>query len=98
MMLYIYANYNNLGQFFGQPIICDTEPEVVSKDYVQMVCDLEQEALIRLKECDLYLLGSLDNVSGEVKPEKTFLLHCAEVVSRFIKVPEEAKQDARQSC
>lgn len=89
MMLHIYANFNVLGGFFGSPIIDHIEPEEITKDYAQVICGLSQEALAALNECDLYCLGSIDNVTGEVVPEKTFLLHCSDFVGRFIKKPQE---------
>ena len=98
MKLYIYANLNVLGGFFGSVITERVEPEEMKQDYVQVVCGLPQEDLLRLKECDLYCLGSFDNVSGEIIPEKTFLLHCGEVTSRFIKVPEEVKEDGKEQA
>lgn len=91
MKLYIFANLNVIGEFFSSPIIEKITPEEMVKDYAQVVCGLPQETLARLKECDLYCLGSYDNVSGEIVPKKEFLLHCGEVCSRFIK--EEKKDE-----
>lgn len=85
MILYIYANMNTAGEFFSWPCFDKITPEEMAKDYVQQVVSLPQDALKRLKECDLYCLGKFDNVSGEIIPEKTFILHCGEVCSRFIK-------------
>lgn len=97
MKLYMYANYNQLAGFFGS-IICERiEPEEMQKDYAQIVCGLDEKSKLMLRECDLYCLGSFDNVTGEVIPEKTFLLHCGEVVSRFLKIEEE-KKDEQASC
>ena len=99
MKLYIYANLNVLGGFFGSMITERVEPDEMIKDYAQIVCGLPQEALHNLKECDLYCLGSFDNVSGEIVPEKQFLLHCGEVVERFIKpVDCEVKEDVRKEA
>lgn len=97
MMLYIYANLNVLGGFFGSVITERVEPDELKQDYVQVVAGLPQEALHQLKECDLYCLGRFDNVSGEIIPEKTFILHCAEVVNRFIKVPEESENGREEN-
>jgi len=86
MKYYFYTNYNVLGGFFIPGVICEKiSPEEMKDAYVQVVAGLPQDALIALKECDLYCLGSFDNVSGEVIPEKTFILHCGDVTSRFIK-------------
>lgn len=85
MILHIYANLNCEGEFFSAPMFEKVTPEEMSKDYVQIVAGLDQSYLKRLKVCDLYCLGSFDNVSGEIVPEKTFLLHCGDVCSRFIK-------------
>lgn len=91
MILHIYANMNVVGEFFSTPIVERVTPEEMIKDYVQVVSGLPQEALMKLKECDLYCLGSYDNVSGVIVPKKTFLLHCGEVCSRFLK--EEKKDE-----
>lgn len=91
MILHIYANMNVVGEFFSSPIVEKVTPEEMIKDYAQVVCGLPQDTLQRLKECDLYCLGTYDNVSGEIVPKKTFLLHCGEVCSRFIK--DEVKKD-----
>lgn len=96
MKLYIYANYNQLAGFFGSVITERIEPQEMVKDYAQIVCGLEKKYLEGLKECDLYCLGSFDNVTGEILPEKSFLLHCGEVVSRFIKQESEEKVDGRE--
>lgn len=95
MILHIYANYNKLGDFFSSPIIEKITPEEMVKDYAQIVCGLSSEYLKRLSECSLYCLGTFDNVSGEIVPEKTFLLHCNEVCSRFLK--EEVKKEEVKS-
>lgn len=91
MILHIYANMNVEGEFFSSPIVEKITPEEMVKDYAQIVCGLSRDALLRLKECDLYCLGYFDNVSGQIVPEKTFLLHCGEVCSRFIK--DEVKKE-----
>lgn len=91
MILHIYANMNVVGEFFSSPVVEKITPEEMLKDYCQIVCGLPQDVLQRLKECDLYCLGTYDNVSGEIVPEKTFLLHCGEVCSRYIK--EEVKKE-----
>lgn len=89
MTLYVYANYNVLAGFFG-PFVCERiEPDEMVKDYAQIVSGIPEDGLKKLQECDLYCMGSFDNVSGELKPEKTFLLHCGEVVERFLKGSEE---------
>lgn len=84
MILHIYANFNCLGEFFGTPLMEKITPEEMSKDYGQIVSGLDSKLLIKLKECDLFYLGSFDNVSGIITPKKEFLLHCGEVVSRYI--------------
>lgn len=84
MKLYIYANFNNLGGFFGQFATERIEPQEMVENYAQVVCGLDKEYLFKLKECDLYCLGSFDNVTGEIIPEKSFLLHCGEVASRIL--------------
>lgn len=91
MKLYIFANLNVLGEFFSTPMVEKITPEEMIKDYVQVVAGCSKDILEKLKECDLYCLGSFDNVSGEIVPKKEFLLHCGEVCSRFIK--EEKKTD-----
>lgn len=91
MILHIYVNFNVVGDFFSSPIVEKVTPEEMTKDYVQIISGLPQDALIKLKECDLYCLGTYDNVSGEIIPEKRFLLHCGEVCSRFLK--EEKKEE-----
>lgn len=93
MRLFIYANYNVLAGFFGPAIQERIEPDEMIKDYAQIVCGLEEKSLNSLKECDLYCLGSIDNVTGEIIPEKQFLLHCGEVASKFLK--EEVKEDVK---
>ena len=97
MMLYIYANLNIEGGFFGSVITERIEPEELKENYVQLVVGLDQTSLLRLKECDLYCLGKFDNVSGEIIPEKQFLLHCGEVVSRFIKTDEVKENGTEQA-
>lgn len=97
MILHIYANFNVLGGFFGSPVIDHIEPEEMQKDYAQVCAGLSQEVLAHLSECDLYCLGSIDNVTGEVVPEKTFLLHCSDFTSRFLKKSEE-NEDVRENC
>ena len=93
MKLWIYANFNVLAGFFGPSIQEKIDPEEMTKDYAQIVCGLPKESLERLKECDLYCLGTIDNVTGEIIPEKQFLLHCGEVTSKFLKVESEEKKD-----
>lgn len=95
MKLYIYANFNVLAGFFGPSIQERIEPEEMKKDYVQVVAGLDEKSLNMLKECDFYCLGSIDNVTGEIVPEKQFLLHCGEVVERFLKEPSEVKEDVK---
>ena len=85
MMLHIYANYNVIGDFFSSPIVEKITPEEMLKDYAQIVCGLSEDYLLKLKECDLYYLGSYDNVSGAIEPNKQFLLHCSDVCSRYLK-------------
>lgn len=91
MKLYIYANFNVLGGFFGSMITERIEPDEMIKDYGQIVCNLPQDSLLSLKECDLFCLGTYDNVTGVIEPAKQFLLHCGEVVDRFIKKPEKVE-------
>lgn len=98
MKLYIYANLNVLGGFFGSVITERVEPEEIKQDYAQVVAGLPQDALISLRECDLYCLGSFDNVSGEIVPEKQFLLHCGEVVNRFIKEHAEVDDNGKEQA
>ena len=95
MKLYIYANFNVLAGFFGPSVQERIEPEEMVKDYAQIVSGLDERALARLQECDLYCLGIIDNVTGEIVPEKQFLLHCGEVVKRFMK-SEEVKEDVKE--
>ena len=85
MILHVYANYNVPAGFFGPFIIERIEPEEMIKDYAQIICNYDKKTLKMLSELDLYYFGKFDNVSGEFTPEKTFLLHCGEVASRFIK-------------
>lgn len=96
MKLYLYANYNALAGFFGPMMSERIEPDEIVKDYTQIICGLEQEQLKSLSECDLYCLGTIDNVTGEILPEKTFLLHCGEVASRFIKSEEVKEGDKNE--
>ena len=91
MILHIYVNYNVLGDFFSSPIVEKITPEEMSKDYAQMICGLDQDVLKKLKECDLYCLGTFDNVSGEIVPKKDFILHCGDAASRFLK--DEVKKE-----
>ena len=98
MMLHIYANFNVLGGFFGSPIIDHIEPEEMQKDYAQVICGLSQDVLAHLSECDLYCLGSIDNVTGEVVPEKQFLLHCSDFTSRFLKKSEDVEDGKEGTC
>ena len=93
MILHIYVNYNVLGDFFSSPIVEKITPEEMSKDYAQILAGLDKETLKRLKECDLYCLGTYDNVSGEIVPKKDFILHCGDVASRYLKVDEEKKDE-----
>lgn len=92
MILHIYANFNVVGEFFSSPIVEKITPEEISKDYGQMISGLDQVTLKKLSECDLYCLGSYDNVSGDIVPKKEFLLHCGEVASRFIKSDEKKEE------
>lgn len=96
MKLYLYANYNVLAGFFGPMMGERIEPGEMVKDYAQILVGLKKEQLESLKECDLYCLGSIDNVTGEIVPEKRFLLHCGEVASRFLST--EVKEDVEQSA
>ena len=84
MILHIYANFNTLGSFFSTPVVEKITPEEMVKDYGQIVCGLDQASLNRLKECDLYYLGSYDNVSGKIEPKVDFLLHCGDICNKFI--------------
>lgn len=91
MILHIYANFNNEGEFFGQEVFEHIDPDEMIENYAQIISGLPKVALERLKSCDLYCLGSFDNVSGQIVPEKTFLLHCGEVCSRYLK--EDVKKE-----
>ena len=93
MKLYLYANFNVLAGFFGPSVQERIEPEEMIKDYAQIVANLPEDALVKLKECDLYCLGSIDNVTGEIVPEKQFLLHCGEVCEKFLIKHTEEKID-----
>lgn len=96
MKYHFYANFNVLGGFFVPGVVTEkVDPEEMKDAYVQVVAGLPQEALLALKECDLYCLGSFDNVSGEIVPDKQFILHCGEVTSRFIKC-DEVKEDGSE--
>lgn len=89
MTLYVYANYNVLAGFFGSFVCERIEPDEMVKDYGQIISGIDVEGLKKLKECDLYCMGKFDNVSGELVPEKTFLLHCGEIAERFLKGEDE---------
>lgn len=91
MILHIYVNYNVLGDFFSTPIVEKITPEEIAKDYVQMIAGLDQDTLKKLKECDLYCLGTYDNVSGQIVPSKDFILHCGDAVSHYLK--EDVKKE-----
>lgn len=99
MKLYLYANFNVLGGFFGPMIQERIEPDEMQKNYAQIVAGLDVPALARLKECDLYCLGSIDNVTGDIVPEKQFLLHCGEVCDRFLasKVKDQKEENHEQA-
>ena len=73
MKLYIYANFNVLAGFFGPSVQERIEPEEMVKDYAQIVSGLDERALARLQECDLYCLGTIDNVKGIASQEQSLL-------------------------
>lgn len=82
--VYIYGFMNVLGGFFTR-----TFTEIYTKEqYVNIVSNglfsAPREQLESYKEIDLYLLGEIDNVSGEVTPCKEFLMHISEVASEVI--------------
>lgn len=93
MILHVYANYNVPAGFFGPFTVERIEPDEMVKDYAQIICNFDDKTLKMLSELDLYYFGKFDNVSGELTPEKTFLLHCGEVAARFIKEKEHGEDN-----
>lgn len=84
MKLYIYANFNVLGNFYSTPIAEKITPEEMQKDYIQIVAGLDPDTLNRLKECDLYCLGEYDNITGVIVPKVDFILHCSDACNKFL--------------
>ena len=72
--------FNNLGGFFGEPVTVLFEPKTYCELVKQSVCSQDAKDHAKLKECDLYLLGTFDNISGELISCKEFVSHCSDLL------------------
>ena len=94
MIKYCFAYFNKLGDFFGQPFFTDHKDEFPAI-LKQNLFAAEKETLESLKEDDLYYLGSFDNVTGEIKAEKTFIASMSGDVAEVLLKKYGVKEDGR---
>lgn len=95
-MKYIFAYFNKLGDFFGQPFVVDHKDEF-PKILGQSLYAAKKEDLESLKEDDLYYLGSFNNESGELLPSKEFVTSMSGMVSEILVKKFGEKEDGRQA-
>lgn len=89
MKLFVYAYYNQLGGFFGQPFVDKNEPGDMAQELKQaLICLKDDKTLDHLKEEDLFKLGVYDNITGDIIYEKEFVCHCSDIVVSVAKLRE----------
>lgn len=99
MIKHVFAYFNKLGGFYGDPFYV-REKEEFDAVLRQSLFAADRETLEHLKEEELYYLGTFDNESAEVKPEKEFYCVlaplCEEIIAkRFAK--KEEKEDGERA-
>lgn len=77
MITYLYCSRNKKSGQFGK-INC----EIYTKDqiaqlYAASVKEASDDHKVYLRELEVYCLGSLDTETGDIKPERTFILDVA---------------------
>lgn len=89
MRLNIFAYYNVLGGFFGQPqfVVGDKEQHV--EMFKQSLYRADVKTLRSLLEDDLYFLGVFDNESGVIESSKEFVMHCSDIASSILNVKKD---------
>ncbi|QCS36575.1 hypothetical protein [Capybara microvirus Cap3_SP_468] len=94
MIKYLYIHYNKKGSFYGDPYADLIEPNIKVEQLKQSISVCSVDALKSVSEDDLYLLGTIDNVTAQVnvfdKPQ--FVLDLSSLVHQTLKQGE-VKQD-----
>lgn len=92
MIKYIYAFKNKLGGFYNSPFIENTKPEDYPEAFKQSLFCGPVENFERLKENEIYFLGSFDNITGVITACCNFVLDCGPVVE-LVKNLKEVKNE-----
>lgn len=78
MILYLYASRNKKSGQFGKQVTCELyEKDQISQLYAASVKEASENDKVYLRELEVYCLGLLNTETGDIKPEKTFILDVA---------------------
>lgn len=80
MTSYLYCSRNKKSGQFGKINSEIYTKEQIGQLYAASVKEASENDKIYLRELELYCLGTLDTESGEIMPEKSFVLDVATLV------------------
>lgn len=80
--MYVYAYRNSIGNFYGQPFITGDDVNVTSAKFSRMMFAADDKQLDSLCEDELHLIGTFDDITGELTPSKEFVLNMGALVTQ----------------
>lgn len=77
---YIYCYKNKKAGVFYVPFVLDDDPELTEKKLIRTV-DIDPEAAKNLRHLELYLLGTMTDTTGDIVPNKQFIIDIDDVLA-----------------
>lgn len=73
MTKFVYSWYNKKGQFYNAPFTDDHNPKDKVEELKQGLLYAKMEDCIQLLDCDFYLIGEFDTLTGAFEFKNEFL-------------------------